>query len=114
MNELVLLAVRVLAGGALVVTFAMLSDMLKPKMFAGLFGAAPSVATASLLVNGLATGPAKDEKYATGMIAGAIGLVAYSAAAALTVKHLGSVAGSILAWVAWVIPAGTVFWFFLR
>src|SRR5439155_3083944 len=36
-------------GGALVVTF-------KPKMFAGLFGAAPSLATASLLVNGLALG----------------------------------------------------------
>src|SRR5207247_460417 len=48
----------------------MLSDMLKPKMFAGLFGAAPSVATASLLVHGLAAGPAKDEKYDTGMLIG--------------------------------------------
>ena len=48
------------------------------------------------------------------MIAGAIGLVAYSAAAALAVKHLGAVAGSIVAWVAWVIPAASVFWFFLR
>jgi len=113
-NEVVLLAVRVLAAGALVVAFAMLSDVLKPKMFAGLFGAAPSVATASLLVNGLAMGTAKDEKYATGMIAGAIGVVAYSAAAALAVKHLGAVAGSIVAWVAWVIPAASVFWFFLR
>ena len=54
-------------------------------------------------------GTAKDEKYATGMIAGAIGLVAYSAAAALAVKHLGAVAGSIVAWVAWVIPAASVF-----
>ena len=109
-----MLAVRVIAGGALVVAFAMLGDMLRPKMFAGLFGAAPSVATASLLVSGLAMGAAKDEKYATGMIAGAIGLAVYSAAAALAVKHLGAVAGSTVAWVAWLVPAAAVYWWFLR
>jgi len=114
MKDAALLAVRVLAGGMLVVAFAMLSDTLKPKMFAGLFGAAPSVATASLLVSGLAMGPSKDEKYAMGMIAGAIGLIAYSAAAALAVKHLGSVVGSFVAWLAWIVPAAAVFWFFLR
>jgi len=113
-KDFLLLAVRVLAGGCLVVAFAMLSDMLKPKMFSGLFGGAPSVATASLLVSGLAMGPAKDEKYGTGMIAGAIGLVAYSLAAALAVKHLGAVAGSIVAWIAWVVPAAALYWFFLR
>lgn len=114
MKDFLLLAVRVLAGGCLVVAFAMLSDMLKPKMFSGLFGGAPSVATASLLVSGLAMGPAKDEKYGTGMIAGAIGLVAYSLAAALAVKHLGAVAGSIVAWIAWVVPAAALYWLFLR
>ena len=85
MKDVPLLAVRVIAGGALVVAFAMLSDTLKPKTFAGLFSAAPSVATASLLVSGLATGPAKDQEYAWGMIAGAIGLVFYSVAAAFLV-----------------------------
>jgi hypothetical protein len=113
-KDIVLLAIRVVAGGALVVAFAMVSDMLKPKMFSGLFGAAPSVATASLLVSGLAMGAEKDVRYAAGMIAGAIGLVAYSLAAAPAVKHLGSVAGSIVAWVAWVLPAGLVFLVFLR
>ena len=98
MRDAVLLAVRVLAGGALVVAFAMISNAVKPKMFAGLFSGAPSVATASLLVNGLAMGAAKDEKYATGMIAGAIGLVFFSAAAAFLVKRLGSITGSALAW----------------
>ena len=112
--EIVLLAIRVVAGGALVVAFSMVSDMLKPKRFSGLFGAAPSVATASLLVSGLAMGAEKDVKYATGMIAGAIGLVAYSLAAAPAVKHLGSVAGSIVAWVAWVVPAAFVYLAFLR
>lgn len=113
MKDVVLLGVRVLAGGALVVAFAMVSDMLRPKMFSGLFGAAPSVATASLLVSGLAMGAAKDGRYATGMIAGAIGLVAYSLAAAPAVKHLGSIGGSILAWAAWVVPAAIVYAAFL-
>jgi Protein of unknown function (DUF3147) len=114
LKDIVLLLIRVVAGGALVVAFAMLGDMLKPKMFAGLFGAAPSVATASLLVSGLVMGASKDEKYATGMIAGAIGLVTYSATAALAVKHLGAVTGSMVAWIAWLVPAAAVYWWFLR
>ena len=113
MKDLPLLAIRVVAGGALVVVFAMLGDVLKPKMFAGLFGAAPSVATASLLVSGLAMGASKDTQYATGMIAGAVGLVVYSVAAAFAVKHLGAVAGSIAAWVAWLLPAAAIYLVFL-
>ena len=42
------LVVRFLVGGALVSLFALIADVLKPKGFAGLFGAAPSVALASL------------------------------------------------------------------
>jgi hypothetical protein len=36
--------VRFLAGGIVVSAFAELGDVLRPKSFAGLFGAAPSVA----------------------------------------------------------------------
>lgn len=114
MKEIAPLAVRVLAGGALVAAFAMLGDTLKPKMFAGLFSGAPSVATVSLLVTGLAMGPAKAATYATGMIAGAIGLVFYSLAAAWLVERLNAVAGSALAWGAWLVPAAIVFTVFLR
>lgn len=114
MNDILLLAVRVVAGGTLVVAFAMVSDMLKPKMFAGLFSAAPSVATASLVVSGLAMGPAKVEQYAAGMIAGAAGLVVYSLAAAFLVQRVGAAAGSVLAWLAWLVPAGLLYWFLLR
>lgn len=42
------LALRLFIGGAVVSAFAVLGDMLKPKSFAGLFGAAPSVALASI------------------------------------------------------------------
>lgn len=105
MSDVLLLGLRVIAGGALVVLFALISDALKPKMFAGLFSAAPSVATASLLVTGLALGSTKMQTYSSGMILGAIGLVLFSAAAAVLVKRLGSIAGSVLAWFAWAVPA---------
>jgi hypothetical protein len=113
-NDVLLLAIRVLATGALVAAFAMLGDTLKPKMFAGLFSGAPSVATVSLLVTGLAMGPARDAKYALGMIAGAVGLVVYGVVAAVLVKHLKAVVGSVLAWIAWAIPAGVTYLLLLR
>ena len=114
MKDIPLLVLRVVAGGALVSAFAMLGDTLKPKMFAGLFSGAPSVATVSLIVTGLAMGAAKEQKYATGMIAGAVGLVFYALFAALLVKHLKAVAGTIVAWVAWIVPSAAVYWLLLR
>ena len=41
---------RFLAGGIAVSAFAALGDTLRPKSFAGLFGAAPSIALATLLI----------------------------------------------------------------
>jgi uncharacterized membrane protein (GlpM family) len=114
MREFALLVVRVLAGGALVATIAVVADALEPKMFAGLFAGAPSVATISLLVTGLSMGPAKDGNLAAGMIAGAVGLVFYALAAAFLVRHLKAVAGSVLAWAAWLVPAAAAYLAFLR
>jgi hypothetical protein len=45
MKELI---VRCLIGGTLVSVFALVGDILRPKSFAGLFGAAPSIALATL------------------------------------------------------------------
>lgn len=39
---------RFLIGGVVVSGFALIGDLLKPKSFAGLFGAAPSIALATL------------------------------------------------------------------
>jgi hypothetical protein len=41
---------RFVVGGAVVSVFALVGDLLKPKTFAGLFGAAPSVALATLVL----------------------------------------------------------------
>lgn len=55
--------IRFLVGGAVVSAFAMLGDLLRPQSFAGLFGAAPSVALARLesrcISTGLTTPPCK-------------------------------------------------------
>ena len=41
-------SLRFIVGGAMVSAFATLGDMLRPRSFAGLWGAAPSVALATL------------------------------------------------------------------
>ncbi|MGN6867121.1 MAG: hypothetical protein ACTHMY_01835 [Solirubrobacteraceae bacterium] len=43
MHDVEILAIKGLAGGAVVVAFALLSQGLEPKRFAGLFSAAPPV-----------------------------------------------------------------------
>lgn len=45
MKELI---IRFLVGGTFVSLFAVLGDLFRPKSFAGLFGAAPSIALATL------------------------------------------------------------------
>ncbi len=42
------LIVRFIIGGLIVSLFAIIGDVLRPKSFAGLFGAAPSIALANL------------------------------------------------------------------
>lgn len=71
-------ALRFLIGGAVVSAFAILGDLLRPKSFAGLFGAAPSVALATL---GLAFWKHGGDHVAIesrSMILGAVALAAYS------------------------------------
>ncbi|MCP3459613.1 DUF3147 family protein [Bradyrhizobium sp. CCGUVB23] len=69
---------RFLIGGLAVSAFALLGDMLRPKTVAGLFGAAPSVALATLGIAVLqqGTGYAATEGYA--MTWGAVALFVYS------------------------------------
>jgi uncharacterized membrane protein (GlpM family) len=111
---LVAIGLKSLAGGTLVVAFAVVSDVLKPKAFAGLFAAAPSVALTSLVITALTSGPSKAAISSRGMIAGAVGMIAYCVAASFLVKRFGAIAGSVMAWAAWIVAAFTSFWFFIR
>ena len=69
---------RFLVGGAVVSMFAVLGDVLKPKSFAGLFGAAPSVALATLSLTIFADGKMYAATEALSMIAGSVAFFAYA------------------------------------
>jgi hypothetical protein len=70
--------IRFLIGGLVVSVFAVLGDMLKPKSFAGLFGAAPSVAIATLGLTVIANGKLYAAGEARSMIAGSAALLVYT------------------------------------
>jgi|ERR1700722_4339369 len=69
---------RFLVGGAVVSAFAVVGDLLKPKSFAGLFGAAPSVALATLGLTVVTEGASYAATEAHSMMAGAIAFTAYA------------------------------------
>ena len=95
--------IRFLVGGLLVTSFAMIGDLFKPKTFAGLFGAAPSIALATLALTILK----QDRDYASiearSMIAGAAALFVYCCLVTWLLKrdHLRALAATTSASIAW-------------
>ena len=69
--------IRFLIGGIAVSGFALLGDLFKPKSFAGLFGAAPSIALATLGLTIASDGRHYAAIEANSMIAGAIAFFVY-------------------------------------
>jgi hypothetical protein len=69
---------RFLAGGIVVCAFATLGDILRPKSFAGLFGAAPSIALATLLITLSQKGAPFAAIEGRSMIVGAFALAVFS------------------------------------
>ncbi len=72
------LLLRFLIGGTAVSLFAMIGDAVRPKSFAGIFGAAPSIALATLALTVHSQGAANAALEARSMIAGALALLAYA------------------------------------
>jgi uncharacterized membrane protein (GlpM family) len=70
--------IRFLVGGIIISLFASLGDVIKPKGFAGLFGAAPSVALATLGLTVLNQGKEFASIEARSMIVGAVAFVLYA------------------------------------
>jgi hypothetical protein len=69
---------RFIIGGAIVSAFAIIGDVLKPKSFAGLFGAAPSIALATLAMTVLSDGSSYTAIEGRSMMAGAIAFFIYA------------------------------------
>jgi hypothetical protein len=106
------LIIRFLAGGAIVSLFAALGDVVKPKSFAGLFGAAPSVALATLGLTVLTDGKAYAATEARSMIVGSGAFFVYAFLSCqlmmrFKVPAIFATVGTLVAWFA--IAAGA--WF---
>ena len=94
---------RFLIGGVLVSAFALLGDLFKPKSFAGLFGAAPSVALATLSLTVVTKGASYVAIEARSMVAGAIAFFVYTSFVSWIMMHyhrkaLQVTVSSILLW----------------
>lgn len=78
MTEILL---RFLIGGVIVTIFAVLGEIFRPKSFAGLFGAAPSIALATIGITIAEHGKAYAAIESRSMVFGAIGFFCYASAA---------------------------------
>lgn len=87
------------------VAFAVLGHGLRPKWFAGLFSAAPSVALASLLVTVVDKGHHDASVSALGMVFGAAGFVAFALTVRPLLARLHAVAASAVAVAVWLVVA---------
>jgi hypothetical protein len=98
---------RFLAGGIAVSAFAALGDVLRPKSFAGLFGAAPSIALATVLITLSQKGAAFAAVEGRSMIVGAFALAAYSWTVCVLLKKflMSSWTATMAALVVWFVVA---------
>ena len=98
---------RFLVGGFAVSAFAAIGDALRPKSFAGLFGAAPSIALATLPITVSQKGAPFAAVEGCSMIMGALALAAYSWTVCLLLKKtlLSSEAATMAALVIWFVIA---------
>ena len=99
------LVFRFLAGGAIVSIFAALGDALKPKSFAGLFGAAPSVALVTIGLTILTDGKRYAAIESRSMIAGAVAFFIYTFISCQLIMRLRiagayAASGAIVVWFA--------------
>jgi hypothetical protein len=100
-------AIRVALGGAIVLVFSVIGQVFKPKTFAGMFGAAPSVALASLALAACE----HDKDYAAvearSMLIGALALFVYGTACVAATKRQGWPVwlSATLAWGLWFAVA---------
>ena len=107
---------RFLVGGVVVSLFATLGEVLKPKSFAGLFGAAPSIALATLGLTVVTEGRMYAAAEARSMIAGAAAFFLYCCLCIhLLTKHRWTAgAATTSSLIVWFAGAVALWFAFLR
>jgi Protein of unknown function (DUF3147) len=100
-------SIRFLAVGVVVSLFAIVGDVLRPKSFAGLFGAAPSIALATLILAFWKHGGAYVATEGRSMILGAVALGVYSflVCELLFRVRCSALTATLMAAAAWLVVA---------
>lgn len=98
---------RFIAGGLIVTAFAFVSAFIHSKSFAGIFGAAPTVALATLLLTYGQHGGDYVSTEGRSMILGAVALLVYSFLVGWLVLRVRwrPLFVAPVAWVAWLVVA---------
>ncbi len=106
---------RFLVGGVIVSIFAAAGDLFKPKSFAGLFGAAPSVALATLVLTVAKHGHEYAAIEARSMIIGAGAFLIYAQLASWSMlRHsISAMKTAILLLPVWLVIAMGGWWVIL-
>ena len=100
-------AVRFALGGLIVSLFSVTGELWKPKTFSGLFGAAPSVALASLALTFAKQGPSAVALLGRSMVIGSVALYVYGAACVLATRREKWPVwlAALSSWLAWFAAA---------
>jgi hypothetical protein len=107
---------RFFVGGLIVSAFAVIGDVLRPRGLAGLFGAAPSVALATLTLTLLTEGKPYAALEARSMVAGALAFLTYALACAYLMgrRHLPAAPTAVAMLLVWGVCAFGLWWALLR
>lgn len=111
-----IILIRFLVGGFFVSAFSILGTIFKPKGFAGLFGSAPSIALATLVLTIKSNGASYAALEARSMLAGAAAFFVYARCAMILMHRERpetklATTGLLVVWFAVAIG---LWWAFLR
>jgi len=107
---------RFLIGGAAVALFSFIGCLFSPKSFAGLFGAAPSVALATLFLTVSGSGKQYAAIEARAMIGGGIAFLVYALCVSLILmtKRFSALSATLASMTVWFASALILWLIWLR
>jgi hypothetical protein len=107
---------RFIIGGLVVSAFAVVGDIFRPRTFSGIFGAAPTVALATLGLTFASEGAQKVATEGRSMLLGALALMVYSLFTRYLLLRRGwtSPLAAFLAYVVWLAVALGLWFILLR
>ena len=108
--------IRFLTGGTIVSVFAVVGNLFKPKTFVGLFGAAPSVALATLTLTVNQNGASYASAEARSMLVGALALLLYSVCVVILLfrVRVSAFAATLVSVAGWLCAAFGTWFVFLK